>query len=38
MSSTPMSDQLADGTAYDPATEPKRPEASLGELVVGDDL
>ena len=28
-----MSDQLAAGTAYDPATDPKRPEASLGELV-----
>jgi uncharacterized membrane protein YqjE len=28
-----MSDQLAPGSAYDPATEPKRPEASLGELV-----
>jgi hypothetical protein len=29
-----MSDQLADGTAYDPATDPKRPEMSLGELVA----
>jgi hypothetical protein len=24
---------LEAGTAYDPATEPKRPEASLGELI-----
>jgi F0F1-type ATP synthase assembly protein I len=29
-----MSDQLAAGTAYDPATDPKRPELSLGELVA----
>jgi len=29
-----MSDQLADGTTYDPATDPKRPEMSLGELVA----
>ncbi len=33
MSSTPTSDRLEAGTAYDPATEPKRPEASLGELI-----
>jgi hypothetical protein len=29
-----MSDQLAGGAGYDPATDPKRPEASLGELVA----
>jgi F0F1-type ATP synthase assembly protein I len=28
-----MSDRLQGGTAHDPVTEPKRPEASLGELV-----
>lgn len=28
-----MSDRVNAGTGYDPATEPKRPEASLGELV-----
>jgi hypothetical protein len=33
MSNTPMSDRLDNGTARDPATEPKMPEASLGELV-----
>lgn len=33
MSSTPMSDRLDVGAAHDRATEPKRPEASLGELV-----
>ena len=34
MSNTPTSDQLAAGAGYDPATDPKRPEASLGELVA----
>jgi hypothetical protein len=28
-----MSDRVDVGTAYDPATEPKRPDASLGELI-----
>jgi cobalamin biosynthesis protein CobD/CbiB len=31
--STPTSDRLSTGTGHDPATEPKRPEATLGELV-----
>ena len=34
MSSTPTSDRLSSGSDYDPATEPRRPEASLGELVA----
>jgi hypothetical protein len=29
-----MSDRLDPGTTHDPATEPKRAEASLGELVA----
>jgi hypothetical protein len=29
-----MSDRLEAGTTHDPATEPKRAEASLGELVA----
>lgn len=29
-----MSDRVNAGSAYDPATEPKRPDASLGELVA----
>ena len=33
MSSSPTSDHLERERAYDPETEPKRPEASLGELV-----
>ncbi len=34
MSSTPTSDRMNAGSGYDPATEPRRPEASLGELVA----
>jgi cobalamin biosynthesis protein CobD/CbiB len=32
VSSTPTSDRFPAGPTHDPATEPKRPEASLGEL------
>ena len=34
MSSTPMSDRLEAERPHDPATESKRPEASLGELLA----